>query len=330
MVLELSDIPKFSYTVKAAELCNEIDRLLGVIKVSGDRTLEPRLRKTSHLKSVNSSIAIEGNTLGLLKVKDTIRGRTVEGPFDEILEAKNASKAYGMIDRVDVFSVDCFLEVESVMMWALVESNGFRDNKVVVSDGERIYYVAPEASEVPGMTEALFSWASGSGLPPYVTGAVMHYYIESIHPFRDGNGRMGRYWHTAVLRRSSKLFRMVSIESEIGGEQARYYEVLEECQAANDCTLFIEFMLELTLAAVSKLSRITDPGVTRLLTALGERTLSASEIMGRMGLRNRAHFLSNVLRPALDSGFVVMTDPEHPRSPHQKYRSTLNDIEKRS
>ena len=323
MTLSISEIPTFTLTKKIAEYIDEIDKLVSKINITGNMTLVPKLRKTLHLKSVNSSISIEGNTLGFDKVKDTIRGKTVEGPFDEIIEAKNASEAYKLIDRTDLFSIDCFLKIESIMMWALVESNGFRDGKVVVSDGKKIYYTPPEASEVPAMTSKLFDWASKSGFPSYVLGAVMHYYIEAIHPFRDGNGRMGRFWHNAVLRKSDKIFKLISIETEISEKQSEYYRVLEECETVRDCTGFIEFMLDLTLSAVTKLSSIMEPEVSRLLSVLGERTLSSSQIMDKMGLKNRAHFLTYILRPALESGLVVMTDPEHPRSPRQKYHSLV-------
>jgi len=320
MILEINDIPRFQFTKSISDLCRDIDDLLESSQDLGDKGIVSILRKTTNVKSINSSLAIEGNSLGFMKIRDTIEGKAVEGPFDEIVEAKNAVKAYSLIDRTDVYSADCLLKVESIMMWGLVEENGFRDSKVVVTDGAKIYYEAPDASQVESMVGRLLDWCRGSGYPLYIVAAVAHYYIESIHPFRDGNGRMGRYWHSAMLRKQDKLFRMVSVENEIRRHQQEYYDVLERCQEVQDCTEFVEFALTLTKSALGDLSHLLDPHISALLRSMGTKPVSSAELMSKMGLRDRVNFQTNYLRPAVEHGFVEPTDPEHPRNPHQKYR----------
>lgn len=230
MILKVEDIPEFEFTKRISELCKDIDDLVESSQDLGDKSIISILRKTANVRSINSSLAIEGNGLGFMKIRDTIEGKPVEGPFDEIVEAKNTVKAYSVIDRVDVFSVDCFLKTESIMMWGLVEENGFRDSKVVVTDGTKVHYEAPDASEVGPMVDRLFDWCRSSGYPMYLTAAVAHYYVESIHPFRDGNGRMGRYWHSAMLRKQDRIFRMISVENSARKHRQEYYDVLERCQ----------------------------------------------------------------------------------------------------
>ena len=319
MVLRFETIPSFDYSKTISDYVNQIDNYLSTCNTLPNQSIRTILRKNTNIKSIHSSISIEGNTLSLLKIKDTINGKPVEGPFDEIVEAKNAIKAYGIIDKTDVMSVDCFLKIESIMMWGLVETNGFRDGKVVITDGDTVFYEPPEASEVPMMVDKLFDWCSASGYPLYLIAAVAHYYIEAIHPFRDGNGRMGRYWHSAMLRSHNKVFRMISIENAISHRQQEYYDVLEKCQKDNDCTRFIEFMLELTLSSLKSLSRMLEPRMSALLTSMGNKPMTSAQIMETLGLKDRKHFRTTYLRPALECGFIAMTEPDSPNSPAQKY-----------
>ena len=320
MILKVEDIPKFNYSKKISELSKTIEGYLNSDDSYADKTIETVLRKTTRIHSVHSTTAIEGNTLGLLRVKDTIDGKPVEGPFDEIAEVKGALNAYKLIDKVDITSIDCFLKIESIMMWGLVEENGFRSGDVVIAEGDSVIYRPPKASDVEDLMARLFEWCSSSGLPGYIAGAIMHYYIEAIHPFRDGNGRMGRFWHSAILRRQDRRFRMVSIENAILRHQDDYYRVLEECQADFDCTGFVEFMMELTASVFGDVKHILEPKMSALLRAMGDKPMSSAEIMKKMGLKDRAHFQSVYLGPAIGYGFVAMSDPEHPHSPTQKYR----------
>ena len=323
MSLEIGRIPKFEFTQRIAQLQREIEDHLRDCKTIRDKYLKSKLRKVSKLKSVNSSLAIEANSLTLDTMQDIIDGKIVEGPFDEVLEAKNAFAAYKLMDSADLCSVEDFLRVEETMMYGLVPVNGFRDCTVGVLNGEIWEYVAPPAENVSGMVERLFRWYSDTGYPAYISGAVMHFYIEAIHPFRDGNGRMGRIWHNGILRRSSRCFELISVENLIHEHQEEYYSVLKECQEDMDCTPFVEFCMILTERRLAGIARLSDGRMLALAKAMGSEYRSAADIMKRMGLSSRTNFLRNYMRPAIECGLAEMSNPEKPLDPTQKYRSNI-------
>jgi hypothetical protein len=151
----------------------------------------------------------------------------------------------------------------------------------------------------------------------------MHFYIASIHPFVDGNGRIARLWQNAILQGYSPAFKMISIENTIRNNQNQYYSVLDECQKASDCERFIEFSNDIILSSLEGLMNMKDQKMVALLSAMGKDAMSADDIMDFVGLNNRSYFLKNYIRPALESGLVTMTDPDHPRSRNQKYRKTI-------
>jgi Fic family protein len=323
MSLEIGQIPSFEFTQKIAQLQRRIDEHLRDCRTIGDKYLKTKLRKVSRLKSINSSLAIEANSLTLETMQDIIDGKLVEGPFDEVLEAKNASAAYELMNSVDLTSVEDFLKIESVMMYGLVPVNGFRDCKVGVRNGEEWEYIAPPAEEVPAMVGRLFDWYTDTGFSPCVSGAIVHYYLEAIHPFRDGNGRMGRIWHNEILRRSSRCFELISVENLIYEQQEEYYSVLKECQDDMDCTPFVEFCMVLIERRLAGIARLSDRRILALTKAIGSGYRSAAEIMEKMGLSSRTNFLRNYMRPAIECGLVEMSNPDKPLDPTQKYRSNL-------
>lgn len=322
--MKIEDIPNFTFSKKMLDTVFEIERLTEMCESIHGKKKDIRLRRKAAVRSIDSSVAIEGNSLGLLKVKDMMNGKTVEGPFDEIVEVRNAIHAYGMMDEADPYSIDDLLKVEDSMMAGLVSANGFRDCGVGVFEGDRQIYKAPEPDQVAPMMAKLFEWQKNSDWTPLVKGAVVHYYIEAIHPFRDGNGRMGRYWHTLILRRMSEVFGLVSIESNIRMHQEEYYQVIEKCQHSDpqDCSGFIEFCLNITKESLEGLIHLEDENMKRLLKAMGGNAMSTSEIMERMELKNRQNFQALYLRPAIGYGFV---DPiyDNPRHKGQKYRKTI-------
>ena len=285
--------------------------------------MESRLRRTSDLRSINSSLAIEGNELDILRMRDVINGRTVEGPFDEILETKNAIRAYDEVRDADLWSVDDFLRIHGTMMFGCVEQEGFRTHGVCIAEGDgRVVYVAPGHDQVEPMVRRLFDWCRDSDYPAPVTAAIAHYYIESVHPFPDGNGRIGRLWHSEVLHRWDPVFDLVPIETKIRGSQDEYYAVLERCQhhERQDCTGFIEFCLAMNVGSLTDVLHLKDPRMSRLMDAMGPDPMTSSEIMGRMGMRHKPYFMANYMRPAIEWGLVSMTEPGSPHSRYQRYR----------
>lgn len=279
------------------------------------------LRKAAVFRAVNSSLAIEGNNLSYSDMVDLINGKEVAGYFDEIVETRNATSAYKDIPKWSAWNVDDFLDAFDTMMFGLVEQPGFRESEVGIFEGERLIYRAPDHTEVPGMVERLFDWCSDSELPEPVLGAVAHFHIESIHPFADGNGRMGRLWNTKVMVDSDPVYGMTPMETYIRRRQDEYYRVLEESQHKDgfDCTRFVKFCLGCSIQAFDDLSHIRDENMMELLGSMGDEALSLKEIMSRMGYGSRDKFMEKYIRPALDFGLISRTE-ENPNNRYQKYR----------
>lgn len=210
---------------------------------------------------------------------------------------------------------------------SLEEAGRFRTGVSVVFDGEgRPVHVAPPPAVVPSLMEQLFRWLRGSALHMLVRSSVLHYELGFIHPFQDGNGRMGRLWQTALLASWKPIFLWVPVESIVHDRQEDYYEAIARSTREGKSNPFILFMLSSIKEAVlglqkearkhlSHLSR----QVQALLSVMEAYPMSASELMGKLGLKSRATFLKNYLRPALEAGLISMTDPGSPRSPRQRY-----------
>lgn len=321
--MKLEEIPTYEITQESFVLIRRIEEMLVQTRRIKDRKITLRLRKASMIRSINSSLAIEGNEMGLLNVRDIINGKVVEGPFDEVLEVKNAIEAYKMAKTVDPWSVDDFLRVFDTLMFGLTESEGFRTFGVGVFEGDRLLYRAPGSEDVIPMVNRLFTWGRTSNTHPLIKAAVVHFFIEAIHPFEDGNGRMGRLWQNVVLERYDRSFSMVPVESRIGSRQEEYYQVLQRCHELDpqDCTEFIEFSLSVILESLDSLAHITDAKMDRLLDALGDRTMSAGELMTVMGLKDRKNLLDAYIRPAIGYGFVERVGAAN--SPRVKYRKII-------
>ena len=321
--MKLEDIPTYEISQESFVLIQRIEELLVQTRRITDRKVTLRLRKASMIRSINSSLAIEGNDMDLLNVRDIVNGKIVEGPFDEVLEVKNAIEAYRMAKTVDPWSIDDFLKVFDALMFGLIQSEGFRTFGVGVFEGDRLLYRAPDAEDVVPMMERLFTWGRTSNTHPAIKAAVVHFFIEAIHPFEDGNGRMGRLWQNVVLERYDRSFSMVPVESRIGSRQEEYYQVLQRCHELDpqDCTEFIEFSLSAILESLDGLAHITDAKMDRLLSALGDRTMSAVELMSAMGLKDRKNLQDAYIRPAIGYGFLERVGSAN--SPHVKYRGIL-------
>ena len=211
-----------------------------------------RLRQENRIRSIHSSVAIEGNRLSLDKVADIINGKRVIGDPKDILEVKNAQKAYDLIDEFDQFSVNDLLSAHGIMMNGTVDSPGeFRDCGVGVYKGGEPIHIAPECEDVPYMINDLMDWSKDSDLHPLVKGCIFHCRFEYIHPFVDGNGRMGRLWHTLILSRWRHMFSHLPIESWINLNRREYYDSLKEADKGN-ISVFIKFMLYMIKMAVDE------------------------------------------------------------------------------
>ena len=326
--------PPFHMTDKMVTLLAEISEQVGRITVLQEGKISPHLRRENRIRTIHSSLAIEHNSLSLDQVTAILDGKRVLGNPNEIREVQNAYQAYELMLKLNPNSVEDLLTAHRLMMQGLVSENGrFRSGGVGVFDGDKLIHMAPPAQFVPQQIQELFSWYAVSEMHPLIKSAVFHYEFEFIHPFQDGNGRMGRMWHSLLLGQWKELFFWLPIEELIQSRQKEYYDALGVADKMADSAVFVELMLEIirdTLKDTTVVGHSTDQDsdqvtdqdeyVQKLLSALGEEVLSASELMQRLGLSHRPTFRKNYLSPALEKGVVERTIPDKPNSKNQKYR----------
>lgn len=248
-------IPPFTITSKIMRLVSEISEQVGIVTtLLGDNVPSPMLRKANRIKTIHSSLAIEHNTLSLKQVTAIIDGKHVLGAPNEIQEVKNALQAYHLMSELDAFKEKDLLKAHELMMMALVDKSGqYRQAGVGVFDGDKCIHMAPPADRVPQLMHDLFEWVRKTDVHPLVSSCVFHYEFEFIHPFIDGNGRMGRYWQTMLLSRWKGIFAWIPVETIVKEHQQEYYDVIARCDAAGNSTAFIEFMLRCLLDAMNQI-----------------------------------------------------------------------------
>ncbi len=308
-----------------AEIAAEVGRL-GAMEGSGS---VPKLRRENRIRSIHASLAIENNTLTLDQVTSVIAGKRVLGPQREIQEVKNAFAAYEAMPSWKPSALKDLLAAHRLMLEGLVDEAGkFRTRSVGIAKGKRIVHLAPPADRVPGLMKDLLGWLKRTDAHPLIAGCVFHYELEFIHPFADGNGRIGRLWQTLILSQWNPLFAFLPVETVIRDQQAEYYKILAACDKAGNTTAFIEYLLSALLVALRDSpntdqvdDQVTDQ-VAALLRALGTKTLTALECMKRLKLSHRPTFRANYLNPALSAGLIERTIPDKPNSRLQKYRVT--------
>lgn len=331
--------PPFHMTDKITFLIAEISEQVGRITVLQEGTISPHLRRKNRIRTIHSSLAIEHNSLSLEQVTAILNGKRVLGNPNEIKEVQNAYEAYELMLHLNPSSVDDLLKAHKLMMNGLVPENGkFRSGGVGVFDGETLVHIAPPAEFVPEHINNLFAWYQQSELHPLIKSAIFHYEFEFIHPFADGNGRIGRMWHNLLLGKWKELFFWLPIEDLIQLRQKEYYDALGMADKQADSAGFVELMLEIimdSLKEVTVVGRSTDQDsdqvtdqdsdqdklpVERLLSVLGNDILSAAQLMERLNLSHKPTFRKNYLKPALEQNLIERTIPDKPNSRNQKYR----------
>ena len=327
--------PPFHMTDKITYLIAEISEQVGRITVLQEGTISPHLRRGNRIRTIHSSLAIEHNSLSLEQVTAILEGKRVLGNPNEIKEVQNAYEAYELMLRLNPLSVKDLLKAHKLMMQGLVPENGrFRSRGVGIFAGKTLVHMAPPAEFVPEHIHNLFAWYKASKIHPLVKSAVFHYEFEFIHPFADGNGRMGRMWHSLLLGKWKEMFFWLPIEELIQSRQKEYYDALAIADRKADSSGFVELMMEIirdSLNEVAVVGRSTDQDsdqvtdqdknqIDRIISAIGEDTLSAAEIMARLGLSHRPTFRKNYLNPALEQNLIERTIPDKPNSKNQKYR----------
>ncbi len=247
--------PPFDITSTSLQLVLEIGQSLGQLQGMRVTVPQPELRKKNRIQTIHSSLAIEGNTLSIPQVTDLINNKTVLGPKKDITEVLNAINAYNQLNQYEALSQDSFLAGHHALMHGLIADAGaYRQVDVGIYRGEQVKHIAPSYARVPHLMEDLFHYLNADHeTPMLIKSCVFHYELMFIHPFSDGNGRVGRLWQTLLLMQENALFEYLPVETAIKKEQTDYYRVLETCDQQGNSTLFIEFLLNLLCQSLKEL-----------------------------------------------------------------------------
>lgn len=237
--------PPYEITNRILSLYGQITEALGICQSILLVKPEAKLRKQNRIKTIHSSLALEGNTLNIEHVTALIEKTHVVGPKKDILEVQNAIKAYDQLNNYDPKQLKDLLKAHYVLMNGLVDNPGnFRKSQVGILKGKQVAHIAPGFDMVPRLMNDLFDYLKKDTDLELIKSCVLHYEMEFIHPFEDGNGRMGRYWQTRLLMNVNPIFEFVPIEKAIKDNQEEYYKVLEISDSSGSSTVFIEFMLD--------------------------------------------------------------------------------------
>lgn len=325
----MSEKPPYAVTPEMVACIERIGEAIGWAEAAG-LARDARAQRFNRVRAVRGSLAIEGNTLSEEQVSTLLDGEAVVAPLKDIQEARNAIQAYDRLHLWQPAREADLLEAHRVLMVGLLDGPGtYRRGRVAVMGRGGLRHLAPPAGRVPLLMTNLLAWLECAEEHPLIASSVFHYEFEFIHPFADGNGRVGRLWQTLILSRWKPLFAHIPIESLVHARHRGYYEAIARSSREGESTPFIAFMLDAILEALRTLpgsvdqvtDQVTDQ-VKSLLAALKSGPQPAIELMARLGLAHRPTFRSNYLRPAISAGLVEMTRPGSPTARDQKYRLT--------
>lgn len=244
--------PPFEITNTMIHEIAEIAELVGKLTSTNQLSANPTLRRTNRIRTIHGSLAIEQNTLSLEQVTAVLNGKQVLAPPKDIAEVKNAYEIYERLDELDPYSVDDLLTAHGIMTRGLVDESGvFRSKPVGVVDQEgHVLHFGTLPQYVPNLVMDLLDWVKNSDVHMLIRSCVFHYEFELIHPFANGNGRVGRLWHTLLLSKWNPAFAWLPVESIIHDRQQEYYEAINASNNAGESTVFIEFMLSAIKASL--------------------------------------------------------------------------------
>jgi len=332
--------PPYTITGTILNLVAAISEQIAGLAATGvlsEHSLSPQLRRENRIRTIHASLAIENSTLDLEQVTAVIDGKPVIAPPRDVQEVRGAVAAYEKLDTWSPYSMEDVLAAHALLMHDLVANPGkLRSGGVGIFHGDRVVHLAPPAELIHGHLARLLHWLQTTDEHPLITSCVFHYEFEFIHPFADGNGRMGRLWQTLILSRWKPVMAYVPVETIVRNRQGAYYDSLGQADAQGEATVFIAFMLQALQDALSVFQTTTQVAtqvttqvttqvpshIKRLLIALEKGEQSAGELMRTLGLKSGKNFRIASLTPALAAGFVERTQPDAPRSPTQRYRLT--------
>ena len=245
--------PPYTITSKILSLVSDIVETITDIKHIEQKTVTPKLRKKNRIRSITGSLQIEGNSFSEDKVTAMVEGKRVLGTLKEVVEVRGAIKSYENIDNYSYKKLSDLLLAHRLMMSDIITNAGeFRSGNVGVYGKEGVSHIAPPPYRVAELMGELFNWLGSTKEHKLIVSCIFHYEFEFIHPFSDGNGRIGRLWQTVILKSYRELFGYIPIESIVRDNQDRYYKALEEAGAIGESTPFIEFILEIILKTLQE------------------------------------------------------------------------------
>ena len=318
--------PPYTITPEILNRVAAISEAIGRLTVLTDQAKALRLRRMNRIRTIRGSLAIEGNTLSEAQITALLDGKRVIAPPREVQEVRNALAAYDHFNTWQPKKENDLLEAHRMMMSGLIDNAGkYRKGGVGVMAGGQVIHMAPPANRVSRLMGDLFRWLSTTETHPLITSSVFHYEFEFIHPFDDGNGRMGRLWQSLMLTRWNPLFADIPVESLVFEHQDEYYAALQKSTQQTDSAPFITFMLTMILDAVTTAAPQVTPQVTPQVAALLsviKEEMNREALQNALGLQDRKSFRERYLNPALADGLIEMTLPDKPNSRMQKYRLT--------
>ena len=322
--------PPFTITNEILTLVSSISEKLGKITATSNLEAKPHLRKNNQIKSIHGSLKIEANSLSLGQVRDVINGKTVLGEQKEILEVKNAYACYEKLSEINPYDMNDLKFYHGIMTKYLeTEAGEFRTDDEGVFHNNKCIFVAPPGKLVQDLIKMLFQWMNSAqnSIHPLILSSIFHYEFVFIHPFTNGNGRMARLWHTAILSKWKPISKYIPIESQIEIFQDEYYDAIAKCHAAGESTIFITFMLSQIDRILDTISlQIKDDNnslseyVKRLLAVMDyDIPYTSNDLMEKLELKAREGFRRNYLRPAIELNLIRMSIPDKPNSKNQRY-----------
>lgn len=246
--------PPYEITPRILKLISSVSEKIGVINANYLDRPSPKLRKQNRIKTIHASLKIEGNTLTEEQITALLEKKSVIGPKKDVLEVLNAIKIYENLIKYNPGDEKAFLKAHLELMKNLVQDAGtYRKQGVGIVKGDQVAHVAPPYENVPYLMKDLFKYVKNSDEIELIKSCVFHYEMEFIHPFSDGNGRMGRLWQTLILMEKYPIFEFIPFETLISNDQEKYYSALAQSDKSGKSTVFIEYMLQVIEASLQKL-----------------------------------------------------------------------------